>query len=76
MAPHVHRWSATDPRCIVLIAHGYGEHAGRYEHVAQQLNSWVYTYVKPRVTFGDTRMRSVCAATTASSVHASRKRPW
>ena len=23
--------------CIVLIAHGYGEHAGRYEHVAQRL---------------------------------------
>src|SRR5512141_1608265 len=37
MAPHVHHWSATDPRCIVLIAHGYGEHAGRYEHVAQRL---------------------------------------
>jgi len=37
MAPYVHRWSAGDPRCIVLIAHGYGEHAGRYEHVAQHL---------------------------------------
>jgi alpha-beta hydrolase superfamily lysophospholipase len=37
MAPYVHRWSADDPRCIVLIAHGYGEHAGRYEHVAQRL---------------------------------------
>jgi alpha-beta hydrolase superfamily lysophospholipase len=37
MAPHVHRWSAGDPRCIVLIAHGYGEHAGRYEHVARRL---------------------------------------
>ena len=37
MAPYVHRWSAAEPRCIVLIAHGYGEHAGRYEHVAQRL---------------------------------------
>ena len=37
MAPYVHRWSAAQPRCIVLIAHGYGEHAGRYEHVAQRL---------------------------------------
>jgi len=37
MAPHVHRWSAADPRCIVLISHGYGEHAGRYEHVARRL---------------------------------------
>src|SRR6476659_6819153 len=37
MAPYVHRWSAAQPRSIVLIAHGYGEHAGRYEHVAQRL---------------------------------------
>src|SRR5437764_3376881 len=37
MAPFVHRWSAAEPRCIVLISHGYGEHAGRYEHVAQRL---------------------------------------
>ena len=37
MPPYVHRWSAADPRSIVLIAHGYGEHAGRYEHVAQRL---------------------------------------
>src|ERR1700741_2736706 len=35
--PHVHRWSAAEPRAIALIAHGYGEHAGRYEHVAQAL---------------------------------------
>jgi alpha-beta hydrolase superfamily lysophospholipase len=37
LAPYVHRSSAAEPRCIVLIAHGYGEHAGRYEHVAQRL---------------------------------------
>ena len=37
MAPHVHHWSSGDPSCIVLIAHGYGEHAGRYGHVAQRL---------------------------------------
>jgi alpha-beta hydrolase superfamily lysophospholipase len=37
MTPYVHRWSAAEPRCIVLISHGYGEHAGRYEHVAQRL---------------------------------------
>ena len=36
MAPYLHRWSAADPRSIILIAHGYGEHAGRYEHVAQR----------------------------------------
>jgi alpha-beta hydrolase superfamily lysophospholipase len=37
MPPHVHRWSAAEARSIALIAHGYGEHAGRYEHVAQRL---------------------------------------
>ncbi|HEX6389102.1 MAG TPA: alpha/beta fold hydrolase, partial [Solirubrobacteraceae bacterium] len=44
--PHVHRWSADDPRVIVLLAHGYGEHAGRYDHVAralvEQLGATVY----------------------------------
>jgi alpha-beta hydrolase superfamily lysophospholipase len=37
LAPYVHRWAAEQPRCIALISHGYGEHAGRYEHVAQRL---------------------------------------
>lgn len=27
-------------RGVVLIVHGLGEHAGRYEHVAQRLNAW------------------------------------
>ena len=32
------RWSgATEPRYIALLAHGYGEHIGRYEHVAAAL---------------------------------------
>ena len=30
----------TSPRAIVLIAHGLGEHAGRYQHVAQRLMQW------------------------------------
>lgn len=34
---HVHHWPNDDARHVVLIAHGYGEHAGRYEHVAQAL---------------------------------------
>ncbi|MBA2673562.1 alpha/beta hydrolase [Ramlibacter sp.] len=28
------------PRGMVLIVHGLGEHAGRYDHVARQLNHW------------------------------------
>jgi alpha-beta hydrolase superfamily lysophospholipase len=34
---HLHIWPNADARYIALIAHGYGEHAGRYEHVAARL---------------------------------------
>src|SRR6202171_3266387 len=33
----VHQWSVAEPRYVALIAHGYGEHAGRYAHVAERL---------------------------------------
>lgn len=33
----VHSWTADAPTHIVLLAHGYGEHAGRYEHVGAAL---------------------------------------
>jgi alpha-beta hydrolase superfamily lysophospholipase len=33
----VHSWSRADPRYVVVIAHGYGEHARRYEAVASRL---------------------------------------
>jgi alpha-beta hydrolase superfamily lysophospholipase len=33
----VHRWRNGDPRYVVLLAHGLGEHAGRYAHVAERL---------------------------------------
>src|ERR1700682_4456958 len=35
----VHRWSAAAPRFVALVAHGYGEHAGRYKHVAERLGA-------------------------------------
>ena len=31
---------ALPPRAVVLMVHGLGEHASRYEHVAQQLLDW------------------------------------
>ena len=33
----VRRWDSAHPVWVVLIAHGYGEHSGRYEHVAAAL---------------------------------------
>ena len=33
----VHVWPNAAPRYIVLLAHGYGEHARRYDHVAERL---------------------------------------
>lgn len=33
----VHEWSNPDARFLVLIAHGYGEHSRRYDHVAELL---------------------------------------
>ena len=32
--------SGTPTRGLVVIVHGLGEHAGRYDHVAEHLNSW------------------------------------
>src|SRR5215831_14061344 len=33
----VHEWPREHPRYVALIAHGYGEHAQRYAHVADHL---------------------------------------
>jgi alpha-beta hydrolase superfamily lysophospholipase len=33
----LHEWPGDRPRYVALIAHGYGEHAGRYAHVAEHL---------------------------------------
>src|SRR3712207_1065636 len=33
----VHEWPNPDASFVVLLAHGYGEHARRYEHVAERL---------------------------------------
>jgi alpha-beta hydrolase superfamily lysophospholipase len=35
----VHQWDLDDPRFVVLLSHGYGEHARRYDHVAERLNA-------------------------------------
>src|ERR687886_1383868 len=33
----VPRWPADDPKRLVVLVHGYGEHIGRYAHVAEAL---------------------------------------
>lgn len=33
----VHAWDGEAPRYLALIAHGYGEHARRYDHLAERL---------------------------------------
>ena len=33
----LHEWPVERPRYVALISHGYGEHAGRYAHVAEHL---------------------------------------
>src|SRR3954453_20784097 len=33
----VRRWAAREPQRLVVLAHGYGEHIGRYAHVAEAL---------------------------------------
>lgn len=37
---HWRDWPLSSPRGAILMVHGLGEHIGRYDHVAQQLNSW------------------------------------
>ncbi|UYM07388.1 alpha/beta hydrolase [Solicola gregarius] len=35
----VHEWSNDDPTWIAVLVHGYGEHLGRYPHVAERLRA-------------------------------------
>ena len=35
----VRHWPVNDPARLVVLVHGYGEHIGRYEHVAQALTA-------------------------------------
>lgn len=34
----VRRWSADNPRAVLVLVHGLGEHTGRYEHVGEHFN--------------------------------------
>ena len=43
----VRRWAAAEPARLVVLVHGYGEHIGRYEHVARALAARGSTVVGP-----------------------------
>ena len=53
-------------RGTVLIVHGLGEHAGRYDHVAQRLNSWGFA-VRGYDHYGHGDSGGVRGALTADS---------
>jgi alpha-beta hydrolase superfamily lysophospholipase len=36
---HVRTWECDEPSYLVVMAHGYGEHIGRYDHVADAFRS-------------------------------------
>jgi len=36
---HTHCWPASEPRAMVVLTHGFGEHCGRYGGLAQALNT-------------------------------------
>lgn len=42
IAVFLHRWSATDPKAVVHIVHGLGEHSARYDRLAQALTAAGY----------------------------------
>lgn len=41
----VYEWKAAQPKAVVLLVHGLGEHAGRYDHVAAALNQAGYSLI-------------------------------
>jgi alpha-beta hydrolase superfamily lysophospholipase len=43
----VRRWPAEDPKRLVVLGHRYGEHIGRYTHVAEALVARGSTVVGP-----------------------------
>jgi alpha-beta hydrolase superfamily lysophospholipase len=42
---HVRVWETETPRAVIVLAHGFGEHTGRYDHVAARLNEGGYLVV-------------------------------
>lgn len=39
---HTEHWLPDDPRAVIVLVHGYGEHSGRYRHVIDSLTEAEY----------------------------------
>src|SRR5438477_11919237 len=53
-------WDTADPKAIVVIAHGYAEHSGRYDHVGVALaeaglSAWALDHAGHGLSKGDDR---------------------
>src|SRR5438093_514050 len=46
---HGRYWEADDPRAVVVVAHGFGEHAGCYDHVALEVARAAARAAHPRL---------------------------
>src|SRR3954447_6574433 len=53
-------WDTDNPTALVVIAHGYAEHSGRYDHVGAALaeagfSAWALDHSRHRLSQGDQR---------------------
>ena len=71
-------WPVPNPRAVVQLAHGVGEHAGRYAQLARELNAAGYTvYADDHRGHGQTGSTSTTATwrRSAGSARAGCARP-
>ncbi|AOY56610.1 alpha/beta fold hydrolase [Candidatus Rhodoluna planktonica] len=60
-----YEWPVTNPKAIVQIAHGLGEHARRYDHVAAAFNRAGFSvYADDHRGHGETGLQMIQAGTT------------
>lgn len=44
LALFTHAWTVTEPKAVIAFVHGFGEHSGRYAHVADFFNKNGYSF--------------------------------
>jgi hypothetical protein len=58
-------WPRERPRYVALLVHGYGEHIGRYEYVADVLHAMARPCSAPTTWGTGSRRASVCWSRTS-----------